>query len=58
MDKQKGKRQRKEQVNQAAEEKVEEITFTAKEVNGACNFNSFNPTEGNDERTLLQLACQ
>jgi len=37
------KRQKKERTNQATEETTEEVTFTAEEVDGACNFDSFDP---------------
>ena len=49
------KRAKKERVNQAAEESSKDVTFTAEEIDGAYNFDSYDPlnAEGNDERLLF-----
>ena len=46
---------KKERVNQAAEESSKDITFTAEEIDGTYNFDSYDPlnAEGNDKCLLF-----
>jgi hypothetical protein len=48
------KKGKREQVNQVVEDDEEAIVFTAEEMAGACNFDTYNSLdiEGNDERLL------